>query len=65
MLGRLGGKRRVPKGLALLDSERKSEIAREGAGARWDAYYASHPEALKVKLEREARKRRKRKAAKK
>jgi hypothetical protein len=55
-LGRRGGKRRVPKGLATVDPGRKSEIVRAGAKARWDAYYAAHPEKLKAKLERDSRK---------
>jgi len=55
-LGRLGGRKRVPKGLAMIAPDRQAEIVREGAKARWDAYYAAHPEKLKAKLEREARK---------
>ena len=34
-MGRKGGKRKVPKGLATLDPERRSEIARQGAEKRW------------------------------
>jgi hypothetical protein len=34
-LGRLGGLKRVPKGLAMLTVERRSEIARAGAATRW------------------------------
>lgn len=34
-LGKLGGRVRVPKGLAKLPSERRSEIAKMGAKARW------------------------------
>jgi hypothetical protein len=44
---------------AMTDEERE-EFARQGglAGskARWDAYYAAHPEKLKAKLERQAMK---------
>lgn len=34
-LGRIGGKARVPKGVHLLPAERRSEIARKAALARW------------------------------
>jgi hypothetical protein len=34
-LGRLGGKAKVPKGLAKQTDERRSEIAKQGAAARW------------------------------
>jgi hypothetical protein len=34
-LGRLGGKKKVPKGLAMLTKEEKSAIAKKGAAARW------------------------------
>jgi len=40
----------------MIAPDRQAEIVREGAKARWDAYYAAHPEKLKAKLEREARK---------
>jgi hypothetical protein len=36
-LGRKGGQRRVPKGLAKLEPERRREIAKMGARARWGA----------------------------
>ena len=55
-LGRLGGRKRVPKGLATIAPDRQAQIVREGAKARWEAYYAAHPEKLKARLEREARK---------
>lgn len=55
-LGRRGGQRRVPKGLATIDPDRQAEIARQGAKARWAAYYAANPEKLRAKLERESRK---------
>ena len=35
VLGRIGGRVRVPKGLAKLSSKRRSQIARMGAKARW------------------------------
>ena len=34
-LGRLGGKVKVSKGLARISKKRRSEIARQGAAARW------------------------------
>ena len=34
-LGRLGGKVKVPKGLARISKKQRSEIARQGATARW------------------------------
>jgi general stress protein YciG len=34
-LGRRGGKKRVPKGFALMDPDRRREIARKAAAARW------------------------------
>ena len=51
-LGRLGGRataaNRTP-------AERKA-AALAAIQARWEAYYAAHPEKLQAKLEREARK---------
>ena len=55
-LGSLGGRRRVPKGLATIDAGRQAEIVRAGATARWEQYYRDHPEKLKERQEREARK---------
>lgn len=34
-LGRLGGKKKVPKGLSMLTPEQRKARAREGAAARW------------------------------
>jgi hypothetical protein len=34
-LGRLGGKAKVPKGLAMLSEERRKEIATQAAKKRW------------------------------
>jgi len=34
-MGRIGGARKVPKGLAQLTPEQRSAIARQGAAARW------------------------------
>ena len=34
-IGRKGGKRKVPKGTATLPKERRQEIARKAAAARW------------------------------
>jgi hypothetical protein len=44
VLGRRGGQRRVPKGLARVSRKRRAEIVRAGAKARWDAYFKAHPE---------------------
>jgi hypothetical protein len=55
-LGKLGGRKRIPKGLATIDVDRQAEIVRAGAAARWEQYYKDHPEKLKARQEREARK---------
>jgi hypothetical protein len=34
-LGRRGGKKKVPKGFAQMDPERRAEIAKAAAAARW------------------------------
>jgi hypothetical protein len=34
-LGRKGGKKRVPKGLAKMSKRRRTAIAKAGAAARW------------------------------
>jgi hypothetical protein len=34
-LGRLGGKKKVPMGMAMLTPEERKKRAREGAAARW------------------------------
>jgi len=34
-LGRLGGKAKVPKGLAKLNRKDRRKIAKQGAAARW------------------------------
>jgi hypothetical protein len=34
-LGRLGGKKKVPKGLSMLSAAKRRKIARQGAAARW------------------------------
>ena len=39
-----------------MSSDEASALAEGAAKARWEAYYAAHPEKLKAKLEREARK---------
>ena len=51
-IGSLGGSARA----ANLSDEELREASRKASNARWDAYYAAHPEKLKAKLEREARK---------
>jgi hypothetical protein len=51
-LGRRGGKARA----ASLSPEELSEEARKAIEARWEQYYRDHPEKLKARQEREARK---------
>jgi hypothetical protein len=34
-LGRLGGKKKVPKGFSTMEPERRAEIARQAAAKRW------------------------------
>ena len=51
-IGSLGGSARA----ANLSQNELREASRKASNARWDAYYAAHPEKLKAKLEREARK---------
>ena len=59
-LGRLGGKKGGRARMDSMSDDDRKEFARKGgqAGskARWDAYYAAHPEKLQAKLERQARK---------
>jgi hypothetical protein len=43
---------------ASLTAKRRKEIAGRAAATRWEAYYKLHPDKLKAKQEREARKRR-------
>jgi hypothetical protein len=54
--GRAGGRARV----ARLSAAELAESSSNAARARWDAYYAANPEKLAAKLDREARKGRKR-----
>jgi hypothetical protein len=51
-IGSLGGLARA----ANLSPEQRKAAARKAINARWDAYYEAHPEKLKARLEREARK---------
>ena len=51
-IGSLGGAARA----ANLSQKELCEASRKASNARWDAYYAAHPEKLQAKLEREARK---------
>jgi hypothetical protein len=52
LLGRRGGQKRVPKGLARVSRKRRAEIVRAGAKARWDAYFKAHPEKRAAKRTR-------------
>jgi hypothetical protein len=58
-LGRKGGKKRA----ATLSGKELKESARIAIMARWEKYYQDHPEKLKAREEREA-KRKKQPAAK-
>jgi hypothetical protein len=51
-IGAKGGKARANR----LSDEELSAASSVAANARWAAYYAAHPDKLKAKLEREARK---------
>jgi hypothetical protein len=51
-LGRKGGK----NSRKYLEPGEATALAQRAAKERWDAYYRAHPEKLKAKLEREARK---------
>ena len=51
-IGRLGGSARA----ANLSASERSEASRLAVNARWQAYYAAHPEKLQAKLEKQARK---------
>ena len=51
-LGRKGGR----NSRKYLDPADATALARKAVNARWEAYYAAHPEKLKAKLEREAKK---------
>jgi len=59
-LGRLGGKKGGRTRMDSMSDEDRTEFARmggqAGSRARWEAYYAAHPEKLKARLERDARK---------
>ena len=51
-IGRKGGKARA----ANLSAKELSDGASSAAAARWEQYYRDHPEKLKARKEREARK---------
>jgi hypothetical protein len=53
-LGRAGGKARA----ANLSEDELSAAGTKAISARWKKYYAEHPEKLKAKLARQAKKRR-------
>jgi hypothetical protein len=48
-LGKLGGKAKVPKGVHLLPPERRAEIAKKAAQARWKGHVAQRPAATRKK----------------
>jgi hypothetical protein len=51
-IGSLGGSARA----ANLSADERREAGRHAVNARWEAYYAAHPDKLKAKLERESKK---------
>lgn len=51
-LGRKGGRARAEN----LNKSELSKIGQKGANKRWEQYYREHPEKLKARQEREARK---------
>ena len=51
-MGRRGGKARAET----LSAEELSDQGRNAIAARWEQYYRDHPEKLKARKEREARK---------
>ena len=34
-LGRAGGKKKVPKGFSMMDPDRRAEVSKKAAAARW------------------------------
>jgi hypothetical protein len=54
-IGRKGGQARVTKGLGSRAENERVNLAKKAVAARWQAYYAAHPDKLKAKLEREAK----------
>lgn len=52
-LGRKGGQ----NSRMFLDPAEATALGRKAVKARWDAYYEAHPEKLKEKQEKDARKR--------
>jgi hypothetical protein len=55
-IGRKGGQAKVQKGISALDPTERKKLATEAIKARWEAYYAEHPEKLKARKDREAKK---------
>jgi len=51
-IGSLGGSARA----ANLSADERREAGRQAVNARWEAYYAAHPEKLKARQEKEAKK---------
>jgi hypothetical protein len=44
-LGRLGGKAKVPKGVAVLSEEERRQRGKEAAAKRWEGHKAGRPAA--------------------
>ena len=51
-IGAKGGR----KSRSYMSHDEATALAQKAARERWNAYYAAHPDKLKAKLEREARK---------
>jgi hypothetical protein len=60
VIGSKGGAARA----ANLSAQERAEASSRASNARWDVYYASHPEKLKAKLERAKKASSRKKAAK-
>lgn len=63
-LGRLGGKKKGPKGLSAMDEERAAEIRKAGAAARWEKWRKENPEKAKAVAAREAKRKKAKKTGK-
>lgn len=55
-IGTKGGSAKVSKGIGALSESDRKKLSGEALKARWAAYYVEHPEKLKAKQERDAKK---------
>jgi hypothetical protein len=51
-LGRLGGKVKVPKGVAMLSEEERRQRGKEAAAKRWEGHKAKRPASARKKPSR-------------